>query len=111
MFTPARSGRPPTGPATGLYLATALDRNEALTGLLQRVQASRARLEAVTDLLPQALRGEIRAGPLDDTRWVLLVPNAAAAAKLRQLLPALDAALAAAGFNGPATRIKVLPKA
>lgn len=110
MFTPSRTGRPPAGPSAHLSIATALDRNDALTGLLQRVQGSRARLEAVAGLLPPALRADIRAGPLDDTRWVLLVPNAAAAAKLRQLLPTLDGALASAGFNGPAVRIKVLPR-
>ncbi len=107
MFTPTGTARP----QTGLPIATALDRSEPLTGLLQRVEASKARLSAITGLLPLALRGEIRAGPLDEARWVLLVPNAAAAAKLRQLLPTVDATLLQAGFNGPPTRIKVLPKA
>ena len=107
MFTPPSGARP----QTGLPIASALDRSESLSGLLRRVDASKARLAAVAGLLPQTLLGEVRAGPLDDARWVLLVPNAAAAAKLRQLLPTLDATLLQAGFNGPPTRIKVLPKA
>ena len=40
--------------------------------------------------------------------WGLLVPHNAAAAKLRQLLPALMAALEAAGHPVPAIRVKVL---
>ena len=94
----------------GLTLANALDASEALAGLLQRVQQSRDRLAVISAFLPEALREHIRAGPLDETRWVVLVPDSAAAAKLRQLLPKLDAALAAGGFTGPPTRIKVLPK-
>jgi hypothetical protein len=42
---------------------------------------------------------------------VLLVGNAAAAAKVRQLLPALEAALKDRGWAGPAIKIKVLPRA
>ncbi len=94
----------------GLTLANALEGSDALTGLLRRVQLSRARLAAVAPLLPDTLREHIRAGPLDEARWVLLVPDSAAAAKLRQLLPKMDAALVAGGFTGPVTRIKVLPK-
>jgi hypothetical protein len=47
---------------------------------------------------------------LDDTHWVLLVGNAAAAAKVRQLLPSLEAHLVAQGWQGPAIKIKVLPR-
>lgn len=92
-------------------MGTALDRSEPLAGLLQRVHESRARFEAVAGLLPAGLREGMRPGPLDDTCWVLLVPHAAAAAKLRQLLPALDAALRERGWPGPAIKIKVLPRA
>ena len=98
----------PTPPA--LALARALDNSEPLVGLLQRVRLSQARLAAVAPLLPAGLRGEVRAGPLDDAAWVLLVSNAAAAAKLRQLLPAVTAALEKQGYVGPAVKIKVLPR-
>jgi hypothetical protein len=95
----------------GLKLATALDRSEPLTGLLQRVRVSKARLDAVAGLLPPALRAGIRSGPLDDESWQLLVDNAAVAAKLRQMLPALEAELQAKGWSKPPIRIKVLPRA
>ena len=78
-------------------LAAALGRSESLSSLLQKVRGSQARLQALTGLLPPALRGSIRAGPLDDTGWVLLVDHNAAAAKLRQMLPLLTASVAAAG--------------
>ena len=98
----------PAPPA--LALARALDNSEPLVGLLQRVRLSQARLAAVAALLPLGLRGEVRAGPLDDAAWMLLVSNAAAAAKLRQLLPALTMELEQQGFAGPAIKIKVLPR-
>ncbi|MBU6256901.1 MAG: hypothetical protein KGL18_19445 [Burkholderiales bacterium] len=101
MSTPANLGLP---------LAAALDRSEPLTGLLRRLAESRARYEAIADLLPPGLRGDTRPGPLDETQWVLLVGHAAAAAKLRQLLPAFRQALLERGWSGPEIRIKVLPR-
>jgi len=92
-------------------VAAALGRSEPLTGLLQRVRESKARLDVVAPLFPTGLAGGIRAGPLDDTAWVLLVSNAAAAAKLRQMLPALEGALRERGWPGPPIKIKVLPRA
>jgi hypothetical protein len=92
-------------------VAAALGRSEPLTGLLQRMRESRARLDTVVPLLPSGLAEGMRAGPLDDSAWVLLVSNAAAAAKLRQMLPALEAALRARGWPGPPIKIKVLPRA
>ncbi len=94
----------------GLKLAAALDRSEPLVGLLQRVRESQARLEALSRLMPPALRAGIRSGPLDEEAWQLLVDNAAVAAKLRQLLPALEAELRANGWTKPPIRIKVLPR-
>ncbi len=102
MATPAS---PP-----GLTLATALDRSEPLTGLMQRLRASQARYDAISGLLPPSLRDGVRPGPLDDAAWVLLVANAASAAKVRQLLPALQQALLDAGWQGPAIKIKVRPR-
>jgi hypothetical protein len=98
-------------PHLGLKLATALDRSEPLAGLLQRVRDSKARLQALSGLLQPALLAGIRPGPLDDEAWQLLVDNAAVAAKLRQLLPALEAELRANGWSKPPIKIKVMPRA
>lgn len=95
----------------GLPLSTALDRSEPLGGLLKRVRESRRRLAALADLLPGGLGAGVRAGPLDDEAWVLLVDNAAMAAKLRQLLPALEAACRSHGWAPLPLRIKVVPRA
>jgi hypothetical protein len=88
-------------------MASALGGSEPLAALLQRVRESQARLEALRPLLPAPLLEAVRAGPLDDTTWVLLVRNAAAAAKLRQWVPELQAALQARGWEGPVIKIKV----
>jgi len=94
----------------GLTLATALNQHASLGSLLQRVRDSKARLQAIQPLLPAALAAGVRAGPLDETGWSLLVDNAASAAKMRQFLPALEEHLKKMGWPGPAIRIKVLPR-
>jgi hypothetical protein len=100
----------PTHVPPGHTLAAALRDSEPLVGLLARVRESQARLAVVTELLPVGLRGDVRAGPLDDTAWVLLVDHASGAAKLRQLLPNLEQALARSGRPGPPIKVKVLPR-
>ena len=73
----------------GVPLARALDRNESLAGLTRRLAQSNARFAAISQHLPESLRAEVRAGPIDDAGWSLLASNAAVAAKLRHLLPRL----------------------
>jgi len=96
----------PAHPGT-LHLGAALGQSAPLTGLLQRLQASRDRLAAISEQLPETRREQVRAGPLDDTGWSLLVPHGAAASKLRQLLPILEAELLSRGWQRTAIRIKV----
>jgi hypothetical protein len=95
------------GPSLGSPLADALRRSEPLAGLMQRMRESQARLAALAPLLPPGLTDGIRAGPLDETAWVLLVAHSASAAKIRQMLPVLEAALSASGWSGPPIKIKV----
>ena len=90
-----------------LPLSTALGRSEPLSALLKRLRESQARFAAIKTLLPQTLHAAVSPGPLDDSAWVLLAANAAAAAKLRQLVPELQAALLAAGWAGPDIKVKV----
>jgi hypothetical protein len=91
-----------------LALASALDQSQPLAGLLRRLQESQDRLAAVREHLPEPLRDAVRAGPLDDTGWSLLAPSGAAASKLRQLLPELEAALTRQGWRATPIRIKIL---
>lgn len=104
-------GATPATPSHNQRLAAALSNSEPLNSLMQRLRASQARYAAVEPLLPPALRPHVRAGALDETAWTLLADNAAAAARLRQLAPELQAALDAAGYASPPLRTKVsLPR-
>ena len=102
--------KPPPLVPSALTLKDALDRNAALHSLRQRLQDSAARLAAIVPLLPPPLRDQVCAGPVDEAGWSLLAPTPAAAAKLRQLRPRLEAALTAAGWQVSAVRIKVQPR-
>ena len=88
-------------------LGSALGRSEPLAGLMARLRESQARFEAIAGLLPPPQQAAVTPGPLDDTAWVLLAANAAAAAKLRQMLPALTQALCDRGWLGPELKVKV----
>jgi hypothetical protein len=85
----------------------AVDGAPTLARLAQLARQSSELLEAVEFLVPAALRSAVRAGPLDGTTWCLLVDNNAAAAKLRQVLPALTAELHSRGAQVTAIRLKV----
>lgn len=90
-----------------MALGTALDQNQALGRLLQRLHESRARFAAIRELLPDSLREQVRPGPLDDAGWSLLAPSGAAASKLRQLVPALEVRLLEQGWQPTPLRIRV----
>ncbi len=59
------------------------------------------------ELISPELRAAVQAGPANDKDWCLLVNGSAAAAKLRQLLPSLQARLKSAGWEVATIRIKV----
>ncbi len=100
---------PPTATAGTLALGAALDRSEPLARLLERVRESKARFAVVSALLPDGLRDAVRAGPLDDDGWSLLAAHGAAAAKLRQWLPKLEAALAEQGWPPRPIKVRIQP--
>ncbi|MFG6430461.1 hypothetical protein [Roseateles sp. LYH14W] len=88
-------------------VAQALRAHEGLVRLGERLEASRRRLRVIAPGLPGNLMASIQPGPLDEDGWSLLVANASVAAKLRHLLPRLEALLAQAGLPGR-IRIKLL---
>lgn len=98
-----------TGPLHpgALPLGTALDQSQPLARLLRRLRESRARFDSIREQLPDTLRDQVRPGPLDDEGWSLLVASGAAASKLRQLVPLLDATLRDQGWPAAAIRIRV----
>jgi len=100
---------PRATPPGGLHVAMgeALRSNETLGSLLQRLQRSRQRMACIAPLLPPALLESVQPGPLDEEGWSLLVANAAAAAKLRQMVPQLAAELLAQGWPEVPIRLRV----
>ena len=97
-------------PSWGQPIAQAMARSEPLTALTQRLRASQARLDAVLPLLPPAMQAHVKAGPIDEAGWTLLATNNAVSAKLRQMLPALDAHLRSCGWPSPPIRVKILSR-
>lgn len=92
-----------------LPIRQVLAHNEPLQRLQQRVKASNERLNAVRGCLPVPLLLHIKAGPLDDDHWTILVSNQAVAAKLRHFQPHIEAALQSQGWGPCILRIKVQP--
>lgn len=90
-----------------IALQQAAQESPALSSLMARVRDSCERFEAIQSLLPAPLRASIQAGPLDDGTWCLLVRSNAVAAKLRQLLPAMQAHLQSKRLGVTTIRIKV----
>ena len=102
------SGTPVPLPSWGQPIAQAMARSEPLTALTQRLRASQARLDAVLPLLPAAMQPHVKAGPIDEAGWTLLATNNAVSAKLRQMLPTLEAHLRAQGLADLPVRVKLL---
>lgn len=98
MSSPARPSLP---------IRQALDRSEPLARLTLRLQQSRQRFEAIHDLLPAELCALVQPGPIDDQSWALIAANGAVAAKLRNMVPALQARLAGSGLAELVLRVKV----
>ena len=106
---PAKAGRP--GGSAGLApVGHALRSSDTLASLLARLAQSQARFVVAAAALPPELAAVVRPGPLDDQAWRLLADHAAAAAKLRQCLPAIEAALSANGWPAPPVKVKVRPR-
>jgi hypothetical protein len=93
--------------AHSVTLQQATEASPTLARLAELARESVARLKTVEPLVPPTLRAAVRAGPIDTTQWCLLLDNNAAAAKLRQLLPALEAHLRTKGWEHRAIRLKV----
>jgi hypothetical protein len=88
-------------------LLAATQASPTLAKLTQLSRDSVARLEALQPLIPQTLVSSLRAGPIEDTVWCLIVNGNAAAAKIRQLLPSFLIHLQNSGHDLTSIRIKV----
>ncbi|MBT2325314.1 DUF721 domain-containing protein [Variovorax paradoxus] len=81
-----------------------------LASLAARARDASERLQAIQELIPSEMRSAVQAGPVEGGTWCLLVHGSAAAAKLRQLVPVLQARLKARGWDDVTLRIKVLAR-
>jgi hypothetical protein len=90
-----------------ITLQQASEDSPMLAKLAALTRDSSNRLKAVESLIPAALRPSVQAGPIEGQTWCLLVKSSAAAAKLRQLLPSLQAHLRSKGWEVNAIRLKV----
>src|SRR6218665_1348093 len=105
------SPRPKTPTMLRRHHATTLqqasEESPALARLTALTRESSERLKAIQTLIPAPLRPSVAAGLIDGRNWCLMVRSNAAAAKIRQLLPALRAHLRSRGWEVNAIRLKV----
>ena len=88
-------------------LQQAAQESPTLSLLMGRVRESADRMHAIRSLLPAGLRTSVQAGPLEQGCWCLLVDSNAVAAKVRQMLPALQSHLRQQGIGVDSIRLKV----
>ena len=88
-------------------LQQASQESPTLARLTALTRDSSAQLKAIEDLIPPLLRPAVQAGPIEGGSWCLLVKSNAAAAKLRQLLPAFLAHLRTKGWEVDSIRLKI----
>ncbi|CAN5547313.1 hypothetical protein BH10PSE16_BH10PSE16_06120 [soil metagenome] len=89
-------------------LHQAVGDSPSLARLTQLVRESNERLKAIEALIPIGLRPAVKAGPIDGEIWCLLVSGNAASAKIRQLIPLIQASLLRQGWKVVSIRLKIL---
>ena len=90
-----------------ITLQQAAEDSPTLARLAQLARESGERLQAVDLLIPASLRSAVRPGPIEGPVWCLLVDSNAAAAKVRQVVPALLNRLHDRGWQVTSIRVKV----
>lgn len=95
-------------PQVAVSVHDAAQNAPTLAHLAKLGRESSDRLKAIEPLIPEALRSAVKAGPIDEKNWCLLVSSNAAAAKIRQLLPVLEGRLLAEGWKVNSIRLKIL---
>ena len=93
--------------AHSVTLQQATEASPTLARLAELGRDSVARLQSIAPLIPAPLRPAVKAGPIEGDTWCLLLDNNATAAKMRQLLPSLQAHLRVKGWDVTSIRLKV----
>jgi hypothetical protein len=89
-------------------LRQAADESPLLAQLSQLMARSRQHLASIQHLIPNGLRAEVTAGPVDDETWCVLVTNTTVASKMRQLVPDIERYLLQHQQTPLKVRIKVM---
>ena len=89
-------------------LHQAAEQSPSLARLTGLIHESNQRLQAIEVLIPTALRSSVKAGPIDGETWCLFVNGNAASAKIRQLIPQIQASLLRQGWAVASIRLKIL---
>lgn len=93
--------------APAVTLLQATQASPTLARLTELARDSAARLQAILPLIPAALRSAVKAGPINDSVWCLLLDNNSTASKIRQIVPSLEAHLRVKGWTDASIRLKV----
>ena len=91
-----------------ISLEQAAQSSTALSQLVSQAREANARMKAIEPLLPPSLRAHVQPGQIEGDHWNLILKNAAAATKVRHLLPSLEAHLRSKGWNVARIQLKVL---
>ncbi|OGB29794.1 MAG: hypothetical protein A3F78_18200 [Burkholderiales bacterium RIFCSPLOWO2_12_FULL_61_40] len=90
-----------------ITLLQATQESPTLAHLTNLATESSARLKSIEAFIPTALRSAVKAGPIEGSVWCLILDNNAVAAKIRQLLPSMQAHLRSKGWDVNSIRLKV----
>ena len=93
---------------SAVTLHEAVGNSPSLLRLTDLVRESNQRLKAIETLIPVALRPAVKAGPINGENWCLLINGNAAMAKVRQLVPLMQASLLRQGWKVSSIRLKIL---
>ena len=106
MFSRSRE-LPESNRVRCVTLLQATQASPMLAKLTSLTNESVARLNEIEALIPAHLHASVKPGPIDGATWCLVVDNNATAAKIRQLIPALQAHLRVKGWEVNSIRLKV----
>jgi hypothetical protein len=84
----------------------AIAESTTLAGLLARMDDSKRCLDLVLKHIPLGLHTSVSPGPLSEGEWCLLISNASAVAKLKQLVPTMIATIQLSGIAVQSIRLK-----
>jgi hypothetical protein len=91
-------------------LAEALQGHATLGALLGSWRTAQQCMQTAQPIIGSGLAGLLRPGPLQEGVWVLLADSGPAAAKARQLLPRIAAALQTRGLPVTEVKVRVSPR-